>query len=224
VFVVPVDDSDEVAFGEVRALTGASIAVFVGTGFRPEIDYARDWVLVHELVHLGAPTLVGSRERWFSEGLATYEEPLVRSRAGWLDSEALWRFWGTNLRRGHGQRLGIDLGIDATYWGGAAFFLRADLLIRARTEGRATLVDVLRGWTRHGFTTEQVRSIDAAIAHADAATGVNVLRGLYEEYVIREVPLPVDAWLRELHVGAAGELGAPDVARDALTVRQLKGG
>lgn len=41
----------------------------------------RDWVLVHELFHLGVPSFWRER-RWLDEGLATYCEAVLRTRAG----------------------------------------------------------------------------------------------------------------------------------------------
>src|SRR5690606_3244169 len=80
-FVVPARGEDEVVFGKVLSLAGASVVLVVGDRM-PESERRRDWVLVHELFHLGFPTFRGEG-RWLGEGLATYYEPVLRARAGW---------------------------------------------------------------------------------------------------------------------------------------------
>ena len=58
---------------------GASIVLFLGADVQ-DAELAADWVLVHEMFHLGLPTLV-RRHLWLAEGLATYQEPLARELA-----------------------------------------------------------------------------------------------------------------------------------------------
>ena len=69
-----------VGFGTTMGNGGASIMIWVGPAAR-EDDLRRDWVLTHEMVHLGLPNLPRA-QRWMEEGLATYVEPIARARAG----------------------------------------------------------------------------------------------------------------------------------------------
>lgn len=202
VYVAPVPDQDEVVFGEVRALTGASLVVFMGDGFRAgEAEAAhRDWVLVHELVHIGFPTFQ-NEGRWLSEGLATYYEPLLRTRAGWRSAEALWGEWRRELERGAGVQLERSGGIDAVYWGGALFLLHADVAIRKATANRRSLDDVVQGIIRAGGSTEHVWTVHDTIARADAISGTHVLADLYERCVVRGETLLAAPLLGELGVG-----------------------
>ena len=81
VFVVPVPGASEVVFGRVLSLAGASVALLFGDQ-TPASGVRDNWVVVHELFHLGCPTFVGEG-RWLEEGLATYYEPICGSgRAG----------------------------------------------------------------------------------------------------------------------------------------------
>ena len=132
-----------------RTLGGGGATVLFWLGARATAEtLRRDWVLVHELVHTALPTLTRHAHRWAEEGLATYVEPIIRARAG-LISEA--RFWG-DLMEGLPQGLprAGDRGLDATptwgrtYWGGALFWLLADVEIRERTQGKRSLGDSLR--------------------------------------------------------------------------------
>lgn len=98
VFVVPVPDEDEVAFGKVLSLSGASVALLVGAQMSAA-DTRKDWVLVHELFHLGFPSFRGEG-RWLEEGLAVYYALVLRHRAGWMTEEELWAELATKLPRG----------------------------------------------------------------------------------------------------------------------------
>src|SRR6266849_6573512 len=125
--------------GRCRGTGGASIIFFLGT----DLDAAearRSWELVHELVHLGFPSLP-RRHHWAEEGLATYVEPIARARVGELRADEV----GGALARGLPQGLPVqgDEGLDRThtwgrtYWGGALFWLLADVEIRERTGNRS---------------------------------------------------------------------------------------
>src|SRR6267142_131032 len=132
--------------GRCRGTGGASILFPLGT----EVDLAearRSWELVHEMVHLGFPSLA-RRHLWVEEGLATYVEPIARARVGELSARKVWG----DLVRGLPQGLPRqgDEGLDRThtwgrtYWGGALFWLLADVEIRERTGNRFGLEDALR--------------------------------------------------------------------------------
>ena len=101
IFVDPVPGADQVVFGRVMSLTGASVVLLFGADTRAESAHA-DWVVVHELFHLSSPSFV--REgHWLEEGLATYYEPILRTRAGWLTEEELWRDFVRQMPRGPAQ-------------------------------------------------------------------------------------------------------------------------
>src|SRR5690606_34893620 len=116
-------------FGMQLGNGGASIVLFVGAEVDDE-QLARHWVIAHELFHLGFPTL-GRRHLWLAEGLATYQEPNARARAGLLEEEELW---GALLEgMPNGLPRATDGGLDGrmrwgrTYWGGALFCLLLDI-------------------------------------------------------------------------------------------------
>src|SRR5262249_14477539 len=128
VFVVPARGEDEVVFGKVLSLAGASVVVVVGDQM-PPAGRRRDWVLVHELFHLGFPTVRGEG-RWLGEGLATYYEPILRARAGWTTEHEVFRQFARNMPRGQPARtsnagLSMRDDLDTIYWGGALFCLAA---------------------------------------------------------------------------------------------------
>ena len=102
VFVVPVQGRQEVVFGRVLSLAGASVALLFGTE-TPAAQMHDEWVPVHELFHLGTPSFVGEAH-WLEEGLATYYEPVLRERAGWMREADLWQHFAREMPRGLRKR------------------------------------------------------------------------------------------------------------------------
>ncbi len=88
VTVIPVPGRAGVLFGKVLPESAPGVVLLVGEHTRRERLY-QDWILVHELFHLGVPSFSGEG-KWFDEGLATYFEPIIRARAGWRTEESVW--------------------------------------------------------------------------------------------------------------------------------------
>ena len=158
---------------------GASLKLHVGRRAGLEA-LERDWTLPHELVHLTFPN-VGAKHRWLEEGLATYVEPLARAQRGALSPE---QFWGDLLKSApgalHGEslRFGENLSWSQTYWGGALFFLLADLQIRRTTKGQRTLADALVAIIKAGGDIQVYWPPERVYAVADEAIGAPVLAPL----------------------------------------------
>jgi hypothetical protein len=162
-----------------------------------------DWMLTHELVHLTFPS-VAARHHWIEEGLATYVEPIARVRAGQLTAAGVWFDMVEGMPKG--QPAAGDRGLDfthtwgRTYWGGALFCLRADIEIRRRTANRFGLEHALRAIVKADGTIEATWPIDRVIAVGDAATGVPVLRELYDETKAAPAPVDLEALWKQLGV------------------------
>jgi hypothetical protein len=222
VYVVPVHGADEVLFGKVLALAGASVALL--TGEEMPASRARDeWVVVHELFHLGFPSVRGEG-RWLGEGLATYYEPLLRARDGWIDDTRLWTDLARSLPRGlprPGLALGLDArnDLDSAYWGGALFALTADVTIRERTHGKKSLDDALRAILAHGGDAEHVWTVADVVRAGDEATGTTVLREMHARHVVGAEPLEVGRLLASLGVVKRADGGVTlrdDAPRSAI--------
>src|SRR3954453_16605494 len=83
---VPVDGA-RVRGGTTWGYRGAAIRIPLGR----DVDMdalKRDWVLVHEMVHLALPD-IEDRYTWLSEGLAVYVEPVARVQAGDLSAKEI---------------------------------------------------------------------------------------------------------------------------------------
>lgn len=211
-------------FGMQLGNGGASIVLFLGT----ELDadaLERDWVIVHELLHLGFPTLE-RRHLWLAEGLATYQEPLVRARAGLLSEAELWRGYLEGLPKGlPGSG---DAGLDGnprwgrTYWGGALVFLLLDLELRARSAPGGSLDRAARGILERGGDTSVRWPLERTLAAGDAALEEPGLSEAYARFAETPVRVDLAALFRRLGVSLdAGEVRFDEGAELAPVRRAL---
>ncbi len=185
-FVVPAPGEDEVVFGKVLSLSGASVVLVVGDRM-PATSRHADWVLVHEMFHLGFPTFRGEG-RWLGEGLATYYEPILRARAGWTSEVDVYKQFARNMPRGAGKGsralpLAQRDDTDSIYWGGALFCLVADVRIREETRGRRSLDDVVRASLARGGDATRVWTVAEVVKLADQITGTTVVSDMVDRYV-----------------------------------------
>jgi predicted metalloprotease with PDZ domain len=200
VFVVPVAGTDGIVFGRVMSLAGASLVLFFGDQTRLD-EAPQDWVVVHELFHLGCPSMLGEGH-WLEEGLATYYEPILRERAGWMTEADLWAHFVREMPRGlrlEGEPAPIEErdDIDSTYWGGALFALLADVSLRETSAGSRSLDDVMRRELAvEGDATHGCRVGDF-LRTAGAHPGDGALEDVYERWALRgqNADLP-DLWRR----------------------------
>ena len=178
--------------GTTYAYNGALIRVGVGR-FSDSADLKRDWIMTHEMVHLAMPEFA-ERHAWLEEGLATYVEPIARVQVGQLTEKKIWRDMLQDMPKG--LPAAGDQGLDnthtwgRTYWGGALFYLLADVRIRERSGNRAGLQDALRAILASGGNCEASWDVRRTLAMGDQATGTNVLIELYDE--MRATPVSPD--------------------------------
>jgi hypothetical protein len=197
------EDGDRVGHGTTYGFDGSAIRVHVGRAAGDEA-FGRDWVLVHEMVHLALPN-VPRESLWLQEGNATYVEPIARAQAGQLDAATVWQWSIEGMPKGepgpddHGLNHTPTWG--RTYWGGATFWLLADIAIYQRTLGRYTLQDALRAINRASGGNTAEWSVDQIMATGDAPTGGDELKRLYAEMKDTPVHTDLDATFRSLGVG-----------------------
>lgn len=197
--LVPVD-GPRVQGGTTWGYRGAAIRIRFGRE-STDSDLKRDWVMVHEMVHLALPDMQ-ERYNWLSEGLAVYVEPIARVQAGDLTAKDIWYAMMRDMLKGLPQ--GGDRGLDNTstwgrkYWGGALFCLIADIEIRKQTNNRLGLQDAMRGVIAAGGNHEQDWSIQRILSTADKAVGVEVLTRLHDEMGTKPAAPDLDALWRDL--------------------------
>jgi hypothetical protein len=208
--------------GTTYSYNGALIRVGVGR-YSDSADLKRDWIMTHEMVHLAMPEF-SDDHAWLEEGLATYVEPIARVQAGQLTPAQIWRDMIRDMPKG--LPAAGDRGLDIThtwgrtYWGGALFYLIADVRIREQTGNRFGLQDALRAIVANGGNVEVSWDVRRTLATADKATGTHVLTQLYDE--MRDAPVAPDLaqlWQR-LGVRLARESVEFDDAAPLAAVRR----
>jgi hypothetical protein len=162
---------------------GLMIQVRVGRDATSD-TLASDWVLVHEMVHLALPE-VGRTHDWLAEGLAVYVEGIARAQFGNRQIADVW------AEDRHSMPMGLpragEGGMDQThswgrtYWGGALYCLQAEVAMREQTANRVGLQTALRAILKEtgGYGFE--RDIGDVLRIGDAATGTQVMFGLYQQ-------------------------------------------
>lgn len=202
VTIVPVPGRDRVVFGKLLPAGGAGIALLVGEHATKESLY-EDWILVHELFHMGSPSFVGEG-KWLDEGLATYFEPLIRARAGWTNELAVWEefaeYMPNGLRACEADGLEHVRDYAGVYWGGALIALLADAHVRERSDGQRGLEDGLRALLEAGGHASAVWKLSDAVATVDEALGAPVLATLARDHARRGTPTALESLFQTLGV------------------------
>jgi hypothetical protein len=198
------DDDSPVPWGQT--LRGDGVAVLLFVRHDATLQQLRDdWTAVHELSHLLHPYL-GGQGRWLAEGLASYYQNVLRARIGALDGEEAWRRLEGGFQRGRMALRGVPLdqlgrrrgGTMRVYWAGAAYWLEADLALRAQ----GSSLDAALAEYSHcclGDGTERVEP-EAFAAALDEIAKSPVFVPLYRRYAASEEFPPLDAAYRRLGI------------------------
>jgi hypothetical protein len=195
-------DGRKIGSGTTFGFAGSAIRIHVGRNV-DEDTLNRDWILVHEMTHLALPN-VPRQSLWLQEGNATYVEPIARAQAGQLAPAEVWRWSIEGMSKG--EPMPGDRGLDYTptwgriYWGGATFWLLADVDIYEQTGGRHDLRDALRAINRESGGNVANWTAQQVMAAGDQATGVSVLSRLYAEMRAAPVQTDLDSLFAKLGV------------------------
>jgi hypothetical protein len=202
VLLMPVPARKEVVFGKVLPQSAPGVAVLVGQ-HSSKADLYGDWILVHELFHIGFPSF-HDEAKWLDEGSATYFEPIIRARAGYLTELEVWTEFARDMPRGLPaiEREGLEHPGDfrAIYWGGAIACLMADVAARQRWHDALGLEDGFRAVLAAGGNAAQVWSLAQVESVIDATLGAPILREIAEKHANRAEPVGLPALLERLGV------------------------
>lgn len=189
--VVEIDSRDPspVPWGQTRRDDDVAVLLFVRRGADREALRA-DWTAVHEFAHLAHPYL-GDRGRWLAEGLASYQQNVLRARAGLTSLEDAWAKLDAGFRRGEAAGVGTPLGrlgrgstMPAStmriYWAGAAYWLEMDLRLR-RDHGNS-LQAVLDGYARCCLDGTAHVAPEDYVAALDRVAGTDLFVRRYRDY------------------------------------------
>lgn len=215
-------DGEGVDSGRAFGWEHAHISISVGLA-TTAADFADDWTMTHEMVHLAFPSVPRSHH-WIEEGLAVYVEPIARARSGDLTPQRVWGDMVDAMPQGLPKT--DDRGLDfthtwgRTYWGGALFCLLADVEIRKRTGNRMGLEDAVRGIQRSGGSIEVEWPLERALETGDQAIGVSVLEELYNRMRATPVSPDLDQLWKELGVERQGKTVVFDDTAPLAEIRQ----
>ncbi len=173
---------------------GGIAAEFYVDETRPISDFRSDWTATHELSHMLLP-FVSSRDRWLSEGLASYYQNVLRARDGRLTEEQAWQKLLSGFERGKRATRGGSLanatrsGRAATmrvYWNGAAIMLMADTQLRELTGGQQSIDTALLSLQDCCLEAGRNWQAQELFRQLDQLTGHTVFMDLYQEHVMDE--------------------------------------
>jgi hypothetical protein len=222
--VLPTPGHDAVVFGKVLPESEPGIALLVGQHAPRKALYS-DWILVHELFHLGFPSFY-DEGKWLDEGLATYYEPIIRVRAGLYTETELWDELSSSMPQGLPAftTLGLEKADDfrGVYWGGAIACLVADVEARKRKLGAGLEVG-LRALRDAGGNACEVWSLAEAIGAVDHALGAPTLEPIAAAHAQKGSAFDLTALFSELGVNrdAAGAVQLSDSAPLAAVRRAI---
>ncbi len=203
--------SSPVPFGYVIRDGGEAVRFFVDP-YRAVEDYHADWTATHEFAHLLLPYVRG-REKWVSEGFASYYQNVLLARRGVYGEEEVWaRLHRAFSRAGEvkhppsldrlHERSFRDVRM-LVYWSGAALALEAD--VRLRTLGTA-LDSVLGQLADCCLPSERTWTAAELFEHLDTFAPEPVFVPLYEKFMARRGMPDLEALYQNLGI-VVGEDG-----------------
>jgi hypothetical protein len=207
--LVIAEPGDHVGHATTFGYAGTATRIHVGVA-ADATAFHRDWVLVHEMVHTALPNLP-RRALWLQEGNATYVEPIARALVGELPVEEVWR--ESILGMPKGTPKADDPGMDGTrawgrlYWGGATFWLLADIAIYQDSGGRYSLRNALQRINRESGGNTVEWSPEQLMAVGDMAAGTRSLQDLYVRFAEQPIDTDLSDLFRQLGVGMDAQGG-----------------
>jgi hypothetical protein len=180
-----------VPFGYVIRDGGEAVRFFVDPE-RPLQDFLDDWTATHEFSHLLLP-FVRSKEKWISEGFASYFQNVLLARRGAYSELEAWQRLHRSFRRAGeipdppalrdiGERPFWEVRM-LLYWTGAAVALLADTELRRSSGGRETLGTVLGRLQDCCLPSDKAWRGRELFARLDSLSSQQVFVQLFDEHM-----------------------------------------
>lgn len=179
-----------VPFGHVIRDGGEAVRFFVD-GDKPLDDYLGDWTATHEFAHLLLP-YIESKQKWISEGFASYYQNVLLARRGVYSEEEAWRRLNRSFNRAreiHNPPSPNDTGKHPfwevrmlVYWSGAAVALLADVELREMSDGKESLDTVLGRLQSCCLPSHRQWRGQELFAKLDELSTYKVFSRLYDEH------------------------------------------
>ena len=182
-----------VPFGRVTRRGGEKVELYVDVS-RPLADLYADWTVTHEFSHLLLPR-ISWRQRWISEGFASYYQNVLMARAGFYSTDTAIDKLSAGFERGRhsrpelspndAAREGVRRARYKIYWSGAAIALRADLALREYSNNEESLDVVLGRFRECCLPSRRTWSGEELFAKLDSLASTPVFMPLYRQYADR---------------------------------------
>lgn len=215
VIVQPVESRGRspVPFGYVIRDGGEAVRFFVDA-HRSLDDYLADWTATHEFSHLLLP-YVRSREKWVSEGFASYYQNVLLARRGVYGETEVWK----RLHRSFSKAAEIRnpprlMEVNERpfwevrmliYWSGAAMALKADTRLRELSDGRESLDSTLARLQACCLPSARVWRARDLFEQLDDLSSYPVFMELYDEFNEQQGMPDLTALYRDLGLRVNGE-------------------
>ncbi len=221
---VPGSTGEAVPFGHVIRDGSEMVRFFVQAQSR-EAALLGDWTATHEFAHLLLPYV---REKWISEGFASYYQNVLLARRGVYSEAEAWRRLTHAFARAreidnppspndteHDEFWRVRMLI---YWSGAALALMADTAWRAQDD--TSLDAALARLGRCCLPSPDTWSGQALFSRLDALNGAPRLRALYDRYADSPGLPPVETLYPALGIRTDGSRITLDDAAPLAAVRR----
>lgn len=199
-------EGSRIGYGSTHGTEIPYIQVNVGRKLT-KADLDDDWVMTHEMTHLGFPSINGSHS-WIEEGMATYIEPIARARVGTNTSVDVWHDLLRHLPRdlpqyGNSGMEDAD-NFNEIYWGGALFWLLADVEIRKQTANHHNLAEVFQHLVARGGIISQDWDLKDLLGECDRAVGKRIFNNIYNQMTVTPIKVNVTSLWQQLGVELRG--------------------
>jgi len=192
--------SEAVPWAEVQRDDKVSVHFYVD-GYRNINEFYQDWTAIHELSHLYLPRLK-MEDLWLSEGLATYYQVILRAKAKITTPTQGWKKLISGFNKGRSADNGLNLRqTNVThhyYWGGAAYFLMADVALRRNSN--KTLFSVMNQFVNCCINDFSIWSAEQFVAKLDELSDTYVFSELLFQEVLSKSFPSVEPVLVELGI------------------------
>ena len=181
--------SSPVPFGRVVRDYGESVHFFIDQ--RQSLnDFNKDWTATHEFSHLFLP-YINWKNRWLSEGFASYYQNLLMARGGEYSEQYAWQKLYDGFMRGKGSAPELSPNSAAregrggnmkVYWSGAALFFAADVELRLLSNNKTSLDTTLDKLQKCCLPSGKAWSGTRLMRKLDELSNTRVFSDLYKEY------------------------------------------
>lgn len=198
-----------VPFGRVVRDFGESVQFFIDQ--RQSLNaFNQDWTATHEFSHLLLP-YVSHKNRWISEGFASYYQNILLARSGVYTQERAWQKLYDGFLRGQtsvpelspnsAARTGrSNGGTMKVYWSGAALALLADIRLRKSSDNKKSLDTTLDALQACCLPSTQLWSGTRLMRKLDQLSDTNVFTSLYMDYANNATFIPYELGFEELGI------------------------